>query len=160
MIYIFRQLFRDFDLCLIDFDDGKCVTTYYIADHKGLWFTTKISVPTTVTIQREVWDFSRARWAELKQLLETINWDVYATGHVSVKFPQFMHTLHSIVGHCIPRKLISDASPTHPWITPQIKDFVKLRDCAPPTQRDSITAQLVDRLKYEKKIQSISEETH
>jgi len=105
------------DLCLSDFSSIKCVVCAPIADHNAVVCTLNIDAPGVSDHRREVWDFRRARWHELKDVLESISLTNYTMGPVQQCFERFMSMLDRNIRHCMPRTTITQQVHSHPWLS-------------------------------------------
>ena len=62
------------DLCFTDFERARCEVLPPVSDHCAIFIAIDVPVPHQVNIQREVWDYRRARWTDLETCLSSLSW--------------------------------------------------------------------------------------
>ena len=99
----------------------KCQVIAPIADHQCLFISLPLDIPVESAVQREVWDFRYAKWKELSDILEHMQWSNYLVGEIGIRCSRFLSMLDTTIRHCIPRKIIIQKQRSHPWITEEVR---------------------------------------
>ena len=106
------------DLVLADVE-LKTVVGPKIRDHRYVLTTLGASVPDTTEIPREVWNYSKADWARLKDNLREHEW---AELHHMDADGAANRVTDVILQHakvCIGKRVLKEFKSTHPWLTPE-----------------------------------------
>ena len=130
------------DLVLSNFASGvrcKVLPGVRDDDHDGVLASISVSIPSARPVRREVYDFRKADWVKLKQLLQDTEWgNGIRDNSADAAAAWVTSKVLALVNECIPSKWISDKSHAHPWIDIACQDA--LRDKRAARGTDSYAA--------------------
>ena len=104
------------DLVRTDIQNAKTTITPAISDHKGVMTKLPFAEVLEASVEREVWNLSRARWDELKKALSCFNWGRLRDGTAEDALLFFMEILWHHLVKFIPRRRITTKKRSHPWL--------------------------------------------
>ena len=117
------------DLVLSNFSSGircKVVPGTRDDDHDGVLASVNVSVPATRPVRRQVYDFKKAKWQQLKAKLSSIEWgEPIRLRSADEAASWITATLLKIVDEYIPSKWITDRSYSHPWINDECREALR-----------------------------------
>lgn len=139
-----RQLVREptredylLDLVLTDQENVSCKVRTGVSDHKLVTSTLKLQVPKTETVPREVWDFAKADWDTLKELLQETDWTCLASLGADEGAEYFNKHLLTALRKCVPHRLLWEKKRTHPWLTDEVLALVAEKRRAKGTPQEA-----------------------
>ena len=104
-----------------------CSITPRIADHNGVLTEINVPVITESVHEREVWDFKKADWSKLQQMLEAHDWSfLERPDHANLEehscFVDFaastlVRDILVVCRECIPTRISREMRKSHPWMT-------------------------------------------
>ena len=107
------------DLVLTDFGSGvrcRVVPGIHGNDHDGVITTVNVSIPASQPVRRKVYDFKKAKWEQLKQLLLTADWRSALALPPDDATANITEMILEMVSQCIPSREIWDKVWAHPWL--------------------------------------------
>ena len=104
------------DLVCTDIQNAKTCVTPAISDHKGVMIKFPFAEVLEASVDREVWNLSRAKWDELKQALSCFDWGRLRDGTAEDALLFFMEILWHHLVKFIPRRRITTKKRSHPWL--------------------------------------------
>ena len=105
-----RQPTRDghlLDLVLTDSADVLCRVLPKLADHSVVETTLVLEFSDTTAVQREVWDFAKADWDKLDDLLENTDWGFLDHATTDDAAAQLTETLLDLLGRCVGKQRLN-----------------------------------------------------
>ena len=117
------------DLVLSNFASGircKIIPGIRDDDHDGVLTSVNVTVPATRPVRRQVYDFKRADWKQLKANLSGIEWGEKIRANSADEAASWVTTtILRVVDDCIPSKWITDRSYSHPWINEKCREALR-----------------------------------
>jgi hypothetical protein len=154
---------RCLDLVLSDFDSSRvnCKVLPAISDHSPVVSTFDAGLVVHKPVKRQVFDFSRAKWNELRRYLGSLNWS-QIFGHKSIDRCAVIlkKCIIEAVRKYIPKKYINTRSSTLPWWDNVCEQALRNR-LANAGSNDSLQQSILSaQTRYRKKIRdSLSNKT-
>ena len=126
------------DLVLCSFTSGiTCRVTNGIhdLDHKGVLAEVKLFVPVSEPVRRRVYEYKKANWIQLCELLSSTNWGAFFEElSADEAAERFTAKLLQAVEQCIPVKWILDKVYAHPWINDECRRALSEKHAAIGTE--------------------------
>ena len=128
----------------------KAKTVPGIADHKGILGTLSFPLPEIVTVQREVFMYSKANWGGLQRAIDATDWRRYIlSGDADSSAANFERELTRLIHKFVPSRIFSDEKRDHAWLDERCKELVAAKRAAFGTdeyvlRRDECTRGLLD----------------
>ena len=113
------------DLVLTDIPGTTTKVSAGIADHKIVTAELKFKVPGQVTLTRMVWQFAKADWDMMRDMLSTVPWKDMRAMHASDAAEFFSKSILESTSHCIPQRELRERKSTHPWLNAETELLVK-----------------------------------
>ena len=108
------------DLVLTDIPGTEIMVGGKIQDHKSVLTKFNFSVPATQVLQREVWNYAKADWERLKDLLGDHDWSHLQTKSPSEAALSLTNTILDYSIACIAKRTLKETKCTHPWMNEKI----------------------------------------
>ncbi len=102
----------------------------HISDHKIAFVILPSTVNSDVTYKRSVWNFKRADFLQLNELILNEDWSVLNNGSVDEAADMFTLKFIDLAKKCIPYKEVTIRPNDKPWYNSEIRRTTKLRDKA------------------------------
>ena len=122
------------DLVLSNFVSGiRCQVVPGVRDddHEGVVTTLKVAVPAKEPVRRQVYDFKRADWQQLKTALASVDWGPSLREKSADDAALWLTTtVLDLVDASIPSKMIADKSYAHPWIDESCREALAQKHAA------------------------------
>ena len=122
------------DLVLSNFVSGiRCQVVPGVRDddHEGVVTTLKVAVPAKEPVRRQVYDFNRADWQQLKTALASVDWGPSLQEKSADDAALWLTTtVLDLVDASIPSKMIADKSYAHPWIDESCREALAQKHAA------------------------------
>ena len=124
----------------MDQEDLHCKVLPGVSDHSLVAAKLKLIEPRTLTVEREVWDFSKANWNAAKELLTKTDWTCLTllSGDESAAF--FSGRLLEVLALCVPKRKLKEQKQTHPWLTEEVLTLVAVKQRAKGTAEETAAA--------------------
>ena len=84
-----------------------------IADHNGVLIQTRVDAEKTCTFQRQVFDFGKARWKEMRRELREANWGAITVGSADEATHNFTEHILFVARRHINFRTITEKKTTH-----------------------------------------------
>ena len=104
-----------------------------IQDHNCIYATITVAVPATTILEREVWNYSKADWQMLKDLLEIEDWNCIRSDSPDTSALYLTETNLRHAKSAIGKKQVKEIKSTHPWLTKEVKAAIKAKHSAAST---------------------------
>ena len=130
------------DLVLSDMPD--CTATSVlppITDHRVVLTKVMVDQPTQRVIDRHVWHFRQANWAQLRRAFRLVDWSFIETEGAHQAAERVTSTILRVAKLHIPYRRMRERKATHPWITPRCEAAVKRKCDAEGTPQYQIECQ-------------------
>ena len=88
-----------------------------IRDHRYVMTKLKASVPETLELKREVWNYSKADWERLKDELKDHDWSKLHAMNADEAAESITETILNFANECIGKRILKEKKSTHPWLT-------------------------------------------
>ena len=108
------------DLVLTDMDNVDAKVLPRIADHKVVLVTLKLRLPVQRTQKREVWNYAKGNWEELKQQLAEYDWQFVRDLDAEQATTGFTDVVLELSEDSIGKKTVCERKSTHPWLTDKV----------------------------------------
>ena len=126
------------DLVLSNFSSGircKIVPGTRDDDHDGVLTSVNVTVPAIRPVRRQVYDFKKADWEQLKASLSSVEWgETIRSSSADEAASWVTATILRIVDENIPSKWITDRSYAHPWINEECREALRRKHEARGTE--------------------------
>ena len=147
------------DLCLSSFgSEVKASVLPKIADHAVIQVLINIASPKIMDVSREVWQFDKADWKNMKLHLKNISWQEIFDNDIDKGASIFTKELSDIATNFIPRKIIRENKSCHPWIDEDCVRAVMKKNAAEGTV-DAALAKAECNLKLSESFRAYVEKT-
>ncbi|MCG7883228.1 MAG: hypothetical protein JAY96_16735 [Candidatus Thiodiazotropha endolucinida] len=114
------------DMCFID--SGTISTPSHISDHKATYINIPFLYFCEKSYERLVWNYKKANFDRLKQLILNHDWLCLNEGTVHEAFANFTNIFLNFVKNCIPSKFITVRPNDKPWFDSEIRHHLRIRD--------------------------------
>ena len=138
-----RQLIKEptrednlLDLVLTNTEAATCSVQPKVADHKLLEVCLHLPVPRQEAVTRVVWDFRKAKWQELKQGLQNVDWDFLESCSPDEGAQALIDKVFNLMQACIPRRTFIEKKSSHPWLNDKVEKLVQKRQDAEGTSKE------------------------
>jgi len=121
------------DLFLSDVPGCKVTVGAYIADHKFLQVSVPVPETNSKIITRYGFQMARAKWSQLENALNSVEWTQLQRGTAEDALNFFMETLWVLLCTFIPYKKINFEKKTHPWINERCSEAIRKKNDAENT---------------------------
>ena len=91
-----------------------------IRDHRYVLTKMRASVPDTIEVQREVWNYKKADWTRLKEELKDHDWAELYLMDADTAAEHVTTTILKYAEESIGKRKLKEVKSTHPWLTPEI----------------------------------------
>ena len=108
-----------------------------VADHNYVVATTDVDVPEAEVVERSVWNYTKADWARLQDLLEDHDWSFLLELDTSAGAEKLTETILAYANEAIGKRLLKERKSTHPWLTDKAVKAVAERDAAAGTDGET-----------------------
>ena len=112
------------DLVMTDIPETVATVGGKIQDHKFVLTKFTFNVPESKFIPREVWNYSKADWRRLKDLLAEHDWEDLRAGSSSEAAAKVTETILDYAGKCIGKRVVRETKSTHPWMTEEVIEAI------------------------------------
>ncbi len=112
-----------------------------IADHKLVLAELEFKVPEAATVTRKVWEYGKADWDRMRDMLTECDWGMMACMTPSDAAENFNKTVLDVAQECIPQKELRERKSTHPWLTMEVERLVGAKQAAEGTDREREAAE-------------------
>ena len=129
------------DLVLTDLEDVSCRVAPGVSDHERVECKLKLVVPAETTVQRTVWDFHKAEWELLRQLLRNTSWTFVSEEDPDTAAEKLNDILLEYLGRSVPQRQVQEKKRTHPWLNDRVLRLVKAKQAAAGTEQERAAAQ-------------------
>ena len=85
-----------------------------VADHAAVLVSIVFSYSRPTMVHREVWDYKRAAWGQLRRHLEQIQWHEVLTGNVDAVANHLVNIILDAAKQFIPKRQLSELKCSHP----------------------------------------------
>ena len=109
-----------------------------IQDHNTVTATIRCSIPVSKIVQRKVWNYKKADWARLSDLLGDENWDFIESCHPDEAAARLTSTILEHAHDAIGQHDCKEMKSTHPWLTDEIVQCIREKHEAEGTEREAI----------------------
>ena len=109
-------------------DKGVLDLSPVISDHKAPFITIPFDYPISSSYKRLVWLYNRGNYQELKEKIESYDWNFINDAPMSDVAKRFENAFLSLVNKCIPSKEVTIHTDDKPWYDFEIKKHSRLRD--------------------------------
>ena len=99
-----------------------------ISDHKAPFITIPFDYPISSSYKRLVWLYNRGNYQELKEKIESYDWNFINDAPMNDVAKRFENAFLSLVNKCIPSKEVTIHTDDKPWYDFEIKKHSRLRD--------------------------------
>jgi hypothetical protein len=124
------------DLLLTDMEGVGCKVLPKIADHKGLLCTLPLQVPRLAIVTRTVWDFNKADWEGLANVLSKMDWSWLESTDPNSGAQKLTDLILDCARHHIPQRTLREHKSTHPWVNDRVIKLVEAKRAAEGTDRE------------------------
>ena len=109
---------------------GTITVEPFISGHKATYVSIKSSISFTKSYYREVWNYKRADFEKLNNLISQYCWDsvINSTTSVDQASLHFTNSYTDLCKTCIPRKRVLIRPPDKPWFSSELRYNIWLRD--------------------------------
>ena len=149
-----RQLVRDptrkeettgndylLDLVLTNLENVECQVLPGVADHRLVTAKLQLTAPKELTLQRLVWDFGKANWTRLKELLAEERWDFLEVLQPDEGTEVLTAKLLEHLRACVPHRELAEKKRSHPWLTSRVLQLVEEKRAAAGTNQERAAAE-------------------
>ena len=109
-------------------DKGVFELPALISDHKATFLTIPFDYPLTSTYKRRVWLYKRGNYQELKEKVESYDWNFVNDAPVNDVAKLFEDTFLGLVNECILSKEVTIHTDDKPWYDHEIRKYSRQRD--------------------------------
>ena len=113
------------DLVLTNIPGATATVLPAIADHKLVTAELTFKVPEQTTITRMVWEFAKADWDKMRDLLSSHSWENMEAMHANDAAIFLDTAIKEYANQCIPRRELRERKSTHPWLNEAVETLVK-----------------------------------
>ena len=124
------------DLLLTDMEGVGCKVLPKIADHKGLLCTLPLQAPRLAIVTRTVWDFNKADWEGLANVLSKMDWSWLESTDPNSGAQQLTDLILDCARHHIPQRTLREHKSTHPWVNERVIKLVEAKRAAEGTDQE------------------------
>ena len=121
------------DLVVTDIAGVEVQTLPAISDHKLATAELKFNASESTTIDRTVWQYQKADWERMQQILTDADWSFLQGGNPHNGAKQFHDIITQAAAECIPTKTLHERKSTHPWLTKEVEELVLAKHVAQGT---------------------------
>ena len=88
-----------------------------LTDHRIVCVSLEVNVPIFPPVPREVWDFKRANWKDLKKEIASESWNKFLqSDDPDASSSRFLDRFADLCARYVPKKTISIRASQHPWL--------------------------------------------
>ena len=113
------------DLVLTNIPGATATVLPAIADHKLVTAELTFKVPEQTTITRMVWEFAKADWDKMRDMLSTHPLENMEAMHAHDAAIVTNTAIKDCAEHCIPQRKLRERKSTHPWLNEAVETLVK-----------------------------------
>ena len=113
------------DLVLTNIPGATATVLPAVAYHKLLTAELTFKVPEQTTITRMVWEFAKADWDKMRDMLSTHPWENMEAMHANDAAICIITAINDFAEHCIPQRKLRERKSTHPWLNEAVETLVK-----------------------------------
>ena len=113
-----------------------------VRDHRYTMTKLNAQVPDTTKINRNVWNYSRADWAGMKEQLKERDWEDMRSMSADEAAETLTETILNLAESYIGKKSLQEIKSSHPWLTDEIIQLTEQRRKAEgtPIERELMVA--------------------
>jgi len=100
----------------------------HISDHKGIYVFIDFTETFNSCYKRKAWNYARADFDSLNNLIENTNWDFIETCDVNTSCIQLTNVIYEFMNQCIPSKEVSMRPYDRPGYDSEIRKHTRHRD--------------------------------
>ena len=123
------------DLVLTDIPEAEITVGRKVQDHKFVLTKLNFSIPAARVLEREVWNFAKADWERMRDLLGDHDWSDLKSMSPTTAAASLTETILECAQVCIGKKTVREAKSTHPWMTERIVEATARKREAEGTNR-------------------------
>jgi len=99
-----------------------------ISDHSGTYVYIYFNYPDNKTYQRRVWNYKRADYMKLNDLINNYDWSVLNPLDTNLATRTFTNIFMTMIKQCIPNYLVTIRTDDKPWYNNELRKHSRQRD--------------------------------
>ena len=129
------------DLVLTNIPGTRASVLPAITDHKLVTAVLNLKAPEKATVTRVVWQFAKADWDKMRDMLSAKPWEDMQRMHANDAAVFFNTAIQECAEQCIPRRELKERKSTHPWLDDAVESLVKQKTDAEGTPNEREAAE-------------------
>ena len=112
-----------------------------IRDHNCVNACLNLTVQESSKLKREVWDYKKADWERMRDMLDDTCWDFMYNMHPDEGAIKLTEIILEIAQGCIGKRTISETKSNHSWLNDEIISLIEEKHAAAGMDHESEAVQ-------------------
>ena len=108
--------------------DAGTLSSFSTIDHLPIFVTIKTEKTPRQLLYKSLWDYSRLNPELFTDLLMSTNWDAIINQDIETAAKDFTEAVMDAATHAIPKKIVLVTHSDKPWLTPELRKEMRIRD--------------------------------